>query len=100
MTTAAPALKEQPRTLGQLTPTDEEMVISCARYQYVTVDQCCRYFEDDGKRRYLQRRSRALAMQDYLSRLYIARPGGGGKAPSLFTPGQAGRRHAASLGLR
>src|SRR5262249_42891733 len=37
---------------------------------------------------------------DYLIRLYIARPGELGKAPSVFTLGPTGRRHAASLGVR
>ena len=83
-----------------LTPTDEELLRSCARYQYVTGDQWRRYFEDDGKLRYLQRRSRELAAQDFLIRLYIPRPGGMGKSPSLFTHGLEGRRYAESLGIR
>ena len=29
-----------------LTPTDEEMLLACARYHYLTHEQWCRYFED------------------------------------------------------
>lgn len=75
-------------------------MLACARYQYVTAEQWCRYFEDAGKLRYVQRRSRVLASQDSLIRLYISRPGGAGKAPSIFTLGLAGRRHVQSLGMR
>lgn len=100
MIIAAPSRTGRLQTPRLLTPTDEELLRSCARYQYVTVDQWCRYFDDTGRRRYLQRRSRELAAQDALMRLYIVRPGGSGKAPSLFTHGLAGRRYAESLGLR
>ena len=82
-----------------LTPTDEELIVSCARFHYMTVEQWRRFFEDAGKLRYLQRRGRDLTAQDYLIRLYIARPAGKGKAPSLFTLGPKGRQHAESLGL-
>lgn len=86
----------------RLTPTDEDLLRSCARYQYVTVEQWCRLFEDGKKLRYLQRRSRELARagNDFLIRLYPTRPAGAGKAPSLFTHGLAGRAFAAALGLR
>jgi hypothetical protein len=82
-----------------LTPTDEAMLLACARYQYVTAEQWCRYFEDPGKRRYVQRRGRALAAQDYLLRQHLARTPGAGKAPYVFTLGPKGRAHVASLGI-
>ncbi len=96
----APSSPSRSRPPFRLTPTDEELLLACARYQYLTVDQWRRFFEDDGKLRYLQRRSRELAAQDSLIRLYITRPGGVGKAPSLFSLGPAGRRHVESLGIR
>lgn len=71
-------------TSFRLTPTDEAMLLSCGRYHDLTHEQWRRLFADDGKLHYLQRRSRELSAQDYLVRLYIARPGGTGKAPSLF----------------
>jgi hypothetical protein len=97
--TAAPT-GTNAHTLLRLTPTDEALLRACARYQYATVAQWCRFFADDGKRRYLQRRGRALAAQDFLLRLALVRPGGTGNAATLFTPGLAGRRHAAALGMR
>jgi hypothetical protein len=100
MMSTAPTLTARPRALSRLTPTDEELLLTCARYHYVTVDQWLRSFADEGKRRYVQRRSRELVAQDYLIRLYISRPGGQGKAPSIFTLGLAGRRHVESLGIR
>lgn len=100
MMATAPASIAQPKTPPRLTPTDEELLLTCARWQYATVEHWVRWFEDTGKRRYLQRRSRELAEQDYLIRLYIARPAGTGKAPSIFTLGPAGRRHVESLGVR
>jgi hypothetical protein len=76
------------------------MLFSCARYQYMTVEHWVRYFEDDGKRRYLQRRSQALSDNDYLIRLYITPLGGRGKGCFVFTLGSAGRKFAQSLGKR
>lgn len=99
MTPAAPARNPRPITPLRLTPTDEELLASCSRYQYVTVEQWCRYFEDSKKDRYLQRRTRELAQENYLIRLYIPRPGGKGKARPIFTPGLRGRAHAESLGI-
>lgn len=84
----------------KLTPTDEEMLEACARYQYMTVEHWVRLFEDEGKRRYLQRRSQALSDHDYLIRLYITPLGGRGKGRSIFTHGAAGRDYAKSLGKR
>lgn len=82
-----------------LTPTDEEMLLVCARYHYLTHEQWCRYFEDAGKLRYVQRRSRELAAQEYLLRLYIARAPGTGKAPSVFALGPQGRLFTKSHGI-
>jgi hypothetical protein len=82
-----------------LTPTDEAMLLACARYQYLTAEQWCRYFEDPGKLRYVQRRSRELAAQEYLIRLYLARAPGAGKAPSVFALGPQGRALAKSHGV-
>lgn len=90
----------RPTAPRRLTPTDEELLLTCARFQYVTVEQWVRHFGDAGKRRYLQRRSRELVDHDYLIRLYLSRPGGEGKAPSIFTLGLAGRRYVESLGVR
>src|SRR4051794_12057868 len=100
MTPAASPRKTRSITPFRLTPTDEEMLLACARYQYMTVEHWVRYFEDDGKRRYLQRRSQALSEYDYLIRLYITPLGGRGKGCSVFTHGTAGRKFAQSLGKR
>jgi hypothetical protein len=98
MTPAASPGKTRPLTPFRLTPTDEEMLLSCARYQYMTVEHWARYFEDDGKRRHLQRRSQALSDNDYLIRLSITPLGGSGKGRSIFTHGTAGKTFAQSLG--
>jgi hypothetical protein len=66
----------------------------------MTVEHWARYFEHDGKRRYLQRRSQALSDNDYLIRLSITPLGGRGKGRSIFTHGTAGRTSAQSLGKR
>src|SRR5215210_4529653 len=100
MTPAASPRSTRPQTAFKLTPTDEEMLLACARYQYMTVEHWVRYFEDDCKRRYLQRRSQALSENDYLIRLYITPLGGRGKGRSIFTHGSAGRDYAKSLGKR
>lgn len=76
------------------------MLEVCARYQYMTVDHWVRYFEDEGKRRYLQRRSQALADHDYLIRLYLTPLGGRGKGRSIFTHGAKGRDYVTALGIR
>ena len=76
------------------------MLLACARYQYMTVEHWVRWFEDDGKRCYLQRRSLALSENDYLIRLYITPLGGRGKGRSIFTHGKAGKTVAQSLGKR
>ncbi len=76
------------------------MLETCARYQYMTVEHWVRLFADEGKRRYLQRRSQALADNDYLIRLYITPLGGRGRGRSIFTHGSRGRDYAASLGIR
>lgn len=98
--TSAASPHYRPMPAFKLTPTDEEMLEACARYQYMTVEHWVRYFEDEGKRRYLQRRSQALSDHGYLIRLYITPVGGRGKGPSVFTFGAAGRDYAASLGIR
>ena len=100
MPPAASYRTPRPITPFTLTPTDEEMLLACARYQYMTVEHWVRYFDDDGKRRYLQRRSQALSDNDYLIRLYITPLGGRGKGRSIFTHGPAGRKFAQSLGKR
>jgi hypothetical protein len=100
MTPTASPHKTRPITPFRLTPTDEEMLLACARYQYMTVEHWVRWFEDDGKRRYLQRRSQALSDNDHLIRLYITPLGGRGKGRSIFTHGTAGRTFAQSLGKR
>src|SRR5215213_8105155 len=100
MTPATAPRTTRPKTPFKLTPTDEEMLLACARYQYMTVEHWVRYFADDGKRRYLQRRSQALSDNDYLIRLYITPLGGRGKGQNIFTPGSAGREFAQSLGKR
>jgi hypothetical protein len=84
----------------KLTPTDEELLETCARYQYMTVAQWCRYYEDPDKERYLQRRSLKLAEHDYLIRLYLTPLSGRGKGPNIFTLGPAGRDYVQSLGKR
>src|SRR5687768_15656884 len=84
----------------KLTPTDEELLETCARYQYVTVAQWCRFFEDPNKARYLQRRCLKLAEQNYLIRLYLTPSSGRGKGPNIFTLGPAGRAYVQSLGKR
>jgi hypothetical protein len=66
----------------------------------MTVEHWVRWFEGEGKRRYLQRRSLALSKNDYLIRLYITPLGGRGKGRSIFTHGTAGRNFAQSLGKR
>src|SRR3954454_13549136 len=99
MTPAAQPRTPKPITPFKLTPTDEEMLEACAWYQYLTAEQWCRYFEDPGKLRYIQQRSRKLADEDYLIRLYLSRPARMGKAPSLFTLGPKGRDHVKSLGI-
>jgi hypothetical protein len=76
------------------------MLEACARYQYMTVEHWVRFFDDDGKRRYLQRRSQALTDHGYLIRLYITPLGGRGKGRSIFTHGASGRDYATSLGIR
>src|SRR5215207_2265698 len=100
MTPTAMSRKTRPITPFKLTPTDEEMLLACARYQYMTVEHWVRYFDDDGKRRYLQRRSQVLSDNDYLIRLYITPLGGRGKGCSIFTHGTADRTFAQSLGKR
>jgi Replication-relaxation len=100
MTPAATPRTNRPLPPFRLTPTDEEMLLSCGRYQYMTVEHWVRSFEDDGKRRYLQRRSQALSDNDYLIRLYITPLGGRGKGRNIFTHGTAGRDFAKSLGKR
>jgi hypothetical protein len=100
MTSAALPHKTRPLPPFTLTPTDEEMLFSCARYQYITVEHWVRWFEDDGKRRYLQRRSQMLSENDYLIRLYITPLGGRGKGRYIFTHGIAGRKFAQALGKR
>ena len=92
--------RSRPTPTFKLTPTDEQMLEVCARYQYLTVEHWVRFFEDDGKRRYLQRRSQQLAENNYLIRLYITPLGGRGKGRSIFTQGAAGRDYAKSLGKR
>lgn len=99
MTTAA-SPRSRPTPAFKLTPTDEEMLETCARYQYLTVDHWVRYFEDAGKRRYLQRRSQYLTDHDYLIRLYLTPLGGRGKGRSIFTHGSQGRDYVTSLGIR
>lgn len=76
------------------------MLEACARYQYLTVDHWVRFFEDAGKRRYLQRRSQALVDHGYLIRLYLTPLGGRGKGRFIFTHGSKGRGYAAALGIR
>src|SRR5215213_5269522 len=98
MTPAASLRTPRPIPPFTLTPTDEEMLEACARYQYMTVEHWVRSFEDEGKRRYLQRRSQALSDNDYLIRLYITALGGRGKGRSIFTHGTRGRKFAQSLG--
>jgi len=66
----------------------------------MTAEHRVRYFKDDGKRRYLQRRSEALGKKDHLIRLYITPLGGRGRGCSVFTHGSAGRKFAQSLGKR
>ena len=100
MTPAAAPHKTRPIPPFTLTPADEEMLFSCARYQYMTVEHWVRHFEDEGKRRYLQRRSQALSDNDYLIRLYITPLGGRGKGQNIFTHGSAGRKFAQSVGKR
>jgi hypothetical protein len=100
MTPTATPRTTRPITPFKLTPTDEEMLETCARYQYMTVDHWVRYFEDEGKRRYVQRRSQALAKNNYLISLYITPLAGKGKGPNIFTHGTAGRDFAKSLGKR
>src|SRR4051812_13510147 len=99
MMSAVPTTLLRPITSAMLTPTDEALLLACASYQYMTVEQWCRLFEDPGRLRYVQRRSRELAADGYLLRLHIAQPGGKGKAPYLFTLGTKGRQHVASLGV-
>ena len=98
--TSAASPRSRPTQAFKLTPTDEEMLEACARYQYMTVEHWVRYFEDDGKRRYLQRRSKALADHGYFIPLYIAPLGGRGRVRFIFTLGATGRDYATSLGLR
>src|SRR5215213_6191222 len=100
MTPAASPRTPRPIPPFTLTPTDEEMLEACARYQYMTVEHWVRSFEDEGKRRYLQRRSQALSDNDYLIRLYLTPLGGRGKGQNIFTHGPAGRAFAQSLGKR
>lgn len=100
MTPAATPHKTRPVTPSKLTPTDEVMLETCARYQYLTVEHWCRWYEDPNKARYLQRRSQQLADNDYLIRLYITPLGGRGKGRNIFTHGSAGRDYAKSLGKR
>lgn len=98
--TPAALSRSHTTTAFKLTPTDEELLETCARYQYVTIEHWVRYFADDGKRRYLQRRSQALVEHGYLLRLSIAPPGGRGKGRFIFTHGAKGRDYIASLGIR
>jgi len=49
MTPAASPYSRSTRAF-KLTPTDEELLETCARYQYLTVEHWVRYFADDGKR--------------------------------------------------
>jgi hypothetical protein len=100
MTPAAAPRRTRPLTPFRLTPTDEELLLACARYQYMTVEHWVRWFEDDGKRRSLERRRLALSDNDDLIRLSITPLGGRGKGRSLFTHGTAGRTVAQSLGKR
>jgi hypothetical protein len=100
MTPAASPRRPRLITPCKLTPTDEELLLAYARYQYMTVEHWVRWFEDDGKRRYLQRRSLALSENDYLIRLSITPLGGRGKGRSIFTHGTAGKSFAQSLGKR
>jgi hypothetical protein len=100
MTPAASPRKTRPLTLFRLTPTDEEMLEICARYQYMTVEHWCRWYEDPNKERYVQRRTRELSENDYLIRLYIPPLGGRGKGRPIFTHGSAGRDYAKSVGKR
>lgn len=96
-----PALFPAPhrRIRSLLSPTDEELLLFCARYQYITHAQWCAAFEDEGRLRYVQRRSRELVADSYFMRLHIAQLGSKGKAPYLFTLGAKGRQHVASLGI-
>jgi hypothetical protein len=98
MTPTASPHKTRPITPFRLTPTDEEMLLACARYQYMTVEHWGRTFEEEGKRRYLQRHSQALSGNDYLIRLYITPLGGRDKGRSIFTHGTGGRKFKQSLG--
>jgi hypothetical protein len=98
MTPAASPRRPRLITPFKLTPTGEEMLLACARYQYMTVEHWVRWFEDDGKSRYLQRRSLALSENDYLIRLSITPLGGRGKDRSIFTHGTAGKTFAQSPG--
>ena len=100
MTPAATSRRKEPVPPFTLTPTDEEMLLACARYQYMTVNHWCRYFEDSKKAIYLQRRSKQLVEHDYLIRLYITPLGGRGKGRNIFTHGTAGRAVVKSLGKR
>lgn len=97
---SAASPRNRPTSAFKLTPTDEELLETCARYQYLTVEHWVRHFADDGKRRYLQRRSQALADHGYLIRLSITPPGGRGKGRFIFTLGAKGRDYIASLGIR
>jgi hypothetical protein len=76
------------------------MLEICARYQYMTVEHWCRWYEDPNKERYVQRRTRELSENHYLIRLYITPLGGKGKGRSIFTHGTAGRTLAQSLRKR
>lgn len=100
MPPTAPLPAKKPTSPFRLSPTDEAMLEAVARYQYATVEQWCRWFGEDGKERYLQRRAREMAREElgYLLRLFLSQPRGHGRAPSLFTLGLQGRRHAAALG--
>ena len=100
LTPAASPRRPRLITPCKLTPTDEELLLACAGYQYMTVEHWVRWFEDDGKHRYLQRRSLALSENDYLIRLSITRLCGRGEGRSIFTHGTAGRTFAQPLAKR
>jgi hypothetical protein len=95
MTPAAAPHTRRPLTPFKLTPTDEEILLACARYQYVTVDQCA------GSRMTARAATcSAAAWHSYLIRLSITPLGGRGKGRSIFPHGTAGKTVAQSLGKR
>jgi protein involved in plasmid replication-relaxation len=97
--TAAPSTRRRPLAPFALSETDEELLETLSRYQFLAVNQWARHFEDAGRIRYLQRRTHQLREREYLLQLSLTRGRGEGKGEYLFTHDARGRHFCEEKGL-